>query len=260
MIKGLYTAASSMMATRRNLDIVSNNLANANTGGYKREEGIKESFPEMLFERIEKGERPQEIGTLGTGVRLEESYTDFKEGNLQHTNNELDLALEGDGFFVVQTSNGRRYTRNGNLTLNTQGQIVTQQGYPVLGERGEPLQTINGRDITIDENGQLYLGNLEGDQIQVVDFENKDSLRKVGDNLYEVNPEVAQTEEDIQALEEQAADTTVIQGYLEGSNVKIVEEMAKMIETTRLYQANQKVVQSIDSTLDKAVNQVGKSS
>ncbi|QTL96984.1 flagellar basal-body rod protein FlgF [Iocasia frigidifontis] len=246
MIKGLYTAASSMLANQNKMSLISNNLANVNTTGYKKDEGIQESFPEMLISRIEKDKKPRAIGSLGTGTRLQETYTDLTQGSLYATGNELDLAIDGDGYFVVETPEGIRYTRNGNFTLNDNGQIVTNQGYLVMGEEG-PMQTIPGRNIQIDGSGQLYLDNLRGDSFLVVNFPNTDQLTKIGDNLY--TSEVAG--------EEELADFQIRQGYLENSNVNVVQEMVKMIETNRYYTANQKVITAYDSTLDKVVNSVG---
>lgn len=249
MIKGIYTSASGMLSTQRRLDIISNNLANANTSGYKKESAVKESFPEMVMQKIEGNSR-EEIGELGTGVRLEQSYTDFSMGSKRRTGNQLDMAIKGDGFFAVETPTGQKYTKNGNFSLNRDGQIITQQGYPVLGENGEPIQTIEGRDINIDQDGQVYLGELEADSIQVVDFANREELVKSGENLFTYNGDQA----DIQQTE----DYQLLQGYLEGSNVNTVREMTKMIEVNRLYQAQQRVMKKADSTLDKAVNQVGR--
>lgn len=246
MIKGLYTAASSMLANQRKMNLISNNLANVSTTAYKKDEGIQESFPEMLISRIEKDKKPREIGFLGTGTRLQETYTDLTQGSLYATGNELDLAIEGDGYFVVETPEGIRYTRNGNFSLNDNGQIVTNQGYLVMGEEG-PMQTIPGRSIQIDESGQLYLDNLRGDSFLVVNFANTDQLTKIGENLYTSEVEG----------EEELADFQIRQGYVENSNVNVVQEMVKMIETNRYYTANQKVITAYDSTLDKVVNSVG---
>jgi len=168
-------------------------------------------------------------------------------GKMKYTGNDLDLAIEGNGFFVVETPQGKKYTRNGNFRLNHQNQIVTQQGYPVLGERG-PLQTINGREINISEDGQVYLGDLKGDSFLIVDFNDKDLLNKGGDNLYELG----------EAREEINKDFNLKQGYLEDSNVKIVQEMVKMIETNRLYELNQKMIQNSDNILSKAVNEIAR--
>ncbi|MDI3546947.1 MAG: flagellar basal-body rod protein FlgF [Halanaerobiales bacterium] len=247
MLKGLYIASSSMLAKQHQLAIISNNLANASTAGFKRDEGIEQSFPEVLISRIEEGRKAGDIGSMSTGVSLEETYTDFRQGYLKHTGNKLDVALEGDGFFVIETPAGLRYTRNGNFTLNQQGQIVTQQGYPVRGERG-PLQTITGREIKIDGNGRLHLGNLRGDRFLIVDFPDKSQLEKIGDNLYSSRT----------AGEQLTAGYRLRQGYLESSNVKTLQEMVRMIEVNRIFEANQKVIKSLDSTLDKAVNSVGR--
>lgn len=200
----------------------------------------------MLISRLEKGKRSRELGSLGTGVQLEQTYTDFSQGTIQYTGNRLDLAIEGDGFFVVQTPNGLRYTRNGNFTLNDQGIIVTNQGYPLMGEDG-PLQTIPGRGVTITGNGQLFFDGLQGGRILIVDFPEPELLNKIGENLYasEYEPETL-------------ADSFAIrQGYLENSNVNIVQEMVKMIQVNRHYELNQRVITTYDLTMDKAVNNVG---
>lgn len=247
MIKGLYTASSSMLANQRKMNIISNNLANIDTTGYKKDEGIQESFPEMMISLIEKGKPARKIGSLGTGVRLQETYTDFNQGSMIQTGNRLDLAIEGDGFFVVQTPEGLRYTRNGNFSLKENGQIVSNQGYPVMGENG-PIQTIDGRDISINSRGQLYFDGLRGDRFLVVDFPETNQLTKIGDNLFASELEG----------EEQAAGFQIQQGYLEKSNINMVQEMVKMIETSRYYDVNQKVISAYDGTLDKVVNSVGR--
>lgn len=251
MMKGLYTSASSMMATRRNLDIVSNNLANSSTTGYKKDNGIKRSFPEMLIERIEKGKNPRELGGIGTGVHLDGNYTDFTEGSLRSTGNDLDFAIQGGGFFVVDTPDGRRYTRNGEFTLNQEGELVTHTGYPVLNQEDEVinLEAGNEGEINVDGDGNIYIGDeLQEEQIQLADFDDYRVLDKEGENLYSRG----------EAEEQPADNSQILQGSLEGSNVKIVEEMSKMIETNRLYESNQKVIQTMDNTLDKSVNQVGR--
>jgi len=245
MIKGLYTSSSSMITNEERLNIISNNLANISTNGYKVDEGIQRSFPEVLISRLEGRRKPTSLGKIGTGVSMAGSYTDFKQGSLVQTGGKLDLALEGRGFFVVQTPSGLRYTRDGNFTLNNRGQIVTQQGYPVLGERG-PLQTIEGRDIIVSSDGRLHLGNVRGDRLLIVDFPDQNSLEKVGNNLYLSEAEG-----------EPAREYSIMQGFLENSNVNVIQEMVKMIQVNRYYEANQKVITIMDSTLDKAVNSVG---
>lgn len=247
MIKGIFTAASGMLANQKKLNITSNNLANVNNTGFKKDQGLQSSFKEIMVSRIDGNGQATPIGRNGSGVVLEESFTDFTQGSIRETGNKLDLAIEGSGFFVVQTADGLRYTRDGNFTLNNNGQFITQQGHLLMGERG-PLQTIDGMDINVDINGQLYLGDIRGDRIQVVNFQEPQALDKIGDNLYSSNEE----------LSEPAVNYQIKQGFLEGSNVNIVQEMVKMIQTSRQYEANQKVITTLDTTLDKAVNQVGR--
>ncbi len=249
MIKGLYTSASGMLSSKEKLNIVSNNLANANTTGYKKEGTVREAFPEMLINKME-GDSKEEIGSLGSGVRNQRTYTNFTAGDLKHTAAPLDLAIKGDGFFVVETPEGERYTKNGNFTLNEMGQVVTQDGYPLLNDEGDPLQTIDNREIYFDESGQMYLDDLEAGSVQIVDFENRENLEKIGENLYQLN------DEEIEAME--AEDYQILQGYQEGSNVKVVKEMSNMIEANRLYELNQRAIKAADETLGKTVNDVGR--
>ncbi len=247
MIKGLFTATSGMLVNQRKLNLTSNNLANVNTTGYKKDQGIQRSFKEVLVNRMDGNGRAVPLGENGSGVMLEESYTDYNQGNLRETGNQLDIAIEGSGFFVIQTENGIAYTRDGNFSLNNMGKIVTQQGYQVMGERG-PLQTIQGNAINIDTNGQLYLGDIAGDRFQIVDISEPQLMEKMGDNLFRVEEEYIQ-ESDNYLLE---------QGFLENSNVNIIQEMVKMIQLNRHFEANQKVITTVDGILDKAVNNIGR--
>ena len=246
MIRGLYSSATGMLANEVKMDNISNNLANADTTAFKRDRIIKETFPEMLLHRMEKGRNPVEVGSLNNGVAIDEKFIDFTQGGLKETGSQYDLAIEGDGFFVVDTPAGVRYTRDGNFTVNQDGLIVNNSGYPVLGEEGI-LQTIPGEKVSIDSNGTVYVNELEVDTVQIVDFEDYTELNKVGENLYETAQAVEATD-----------DYRLAQGYLEGSNIQIVNEMVSMIEATRHYETNQKAVQAADMTLEKAVNQVGR--
>ena len=249
MIRGLYTAASSMNVLAKKTNIRSNNLANVNTTGFKKSEGITRSFPEMLLSRIEAGKPDQEIGELSTGAYLENSFKDMSQGTLKQTGNNLDFAVEGAGFFVIETEAGQRYSRDGNFTINADSELVTQSGNYVLDTAGERIQLIPGQDFRVSSDGQItFNSGLQGAQIDLVNFQDEADLQQQGDNLYAAQEGAVQ-------IESQAA---VIQGYLEGSNVKIVEEMAKMIKTTRHYESNQKIISSIDESLNKIINEVGK--
>ncbi|MFP4016861.1 MAG: flagellar basal-body rod protein FlgF [Halanaerobiales bacterium] len=246
MIKGIYTSASGMKVNQERLNITANNLANVDTSGFKRDEAVQRSFREELIHRIE-GNKATPLGSTGSGVMMEGTFTQHQQGPLQATGNQLDLALEGSGFFVIDTPEGERYTRDGNFTINEEGLIVTQQGYPVLGEDG-PLQTILDQDINIDTNGQVHLGDIAGDSFQILDFEDPQLLEKTGDNLYRANEDV----------EEIDADFQIRQGYLENSNVNIVQEMVNMIQVNRHYEANQKVITTNDNILEQAVNSIAR--
>jgi len=248
MIKGLYTAASSMVATSRKLNIISNNLANSNTPAYKKDQGIQKSFSEMYLSRLEKGKEAVGIGEAGSSVALADTYTDLSSGKLKFTNNPLNLAIKGEGYFVIDTPMGRRYSRDGNFKLNEDGEIVNSQGYVLIGNNGV-MQTISGEKIHFDSEGQLSLGEISADSIMIVDFENDNMLQKEGDNLFKL----------VDGGQELEADNyELMQGYLEESNVNIVNEMVNMIEVNRLYEANQRVIRSADETLDKAVNEIGR--
>lgn len=249
MIRGLYTAASSMNVLEKKTNIRSNNLANVNTNGFKKSEAITRSFPEMILSRIEAGETDQEIGELSTGAYMENSFKDMSQGSFQQTGNKLDFAVEGEGFFVIETEAGERYSRDGNFSINADSELVTQSGNHVLDTEGERIQLIPDQDFRVSADGQITFNNgLQGAQIDLVNFEDESELMQEGDNLYAAQEGAA-------AVDSEAG---IAQGYLEGSNVKIVEEMAKMIKTTRHYESNQKVISSIDQSLDKVINEVGR--
>lgn len=248
MIRGLYTAASSMNLLEKKSNIRSNNLANVNTNGFKKTGGISRSFPEMLLNKIEAGEPDKEVGELSTGAYMERTFKDMSQGAFKRTDNSLDFAIEGEGYFVVETEAGQRYTRSGNFTLNSDSELVTQTGNPVLDSEGERIQLIPGQDFRVSKDGQITFNNgLQGAEIGLVNFEDSAQIQHQGGNLYAAK----------EGVEPQQSDAAVAQGYLESSNVKIVEEMTKMIKTTRHYESNQKVISSIDESLNKVINQVG---
>lgn len=246
MIRGLYTASSGMQSSMRRQEVISNNLANLNTTGYKKKTTINKAFPEEMINRIDS--ESNEIGKLGGGTAVDEVNTDHSTGKFKQTGNKMDWAIKGEGFFVVQTPQGQRYTRNGNFTIDNQNRVVTQQGYPVRGENGFLEVPESGSDITIDSNTLRANGQQVG-QIQIQSFGDKSGLVKEGENLFRRTP---------QAGNQFNAEGRVQQGFVEGSNVNPVEEMTKMIQNSRTYQMDQKIVQMTDQTLDQAVNQVGK--
>jgi flagellar basal-body rod protein FlgG len=244
VLKGLYTAATGMNTALNRTNIITNNLANVNTTGYKKDTTINSSFAEMLLKRLPDGKM---LGEGGQGVKVEGTVTDFSSGGLHKTGNPLDLAISGEGFFAIQTPQGMRYTRNGNFTRNQDGQVVTQNGNLVLGRSG-PLQVF-GDQIQVDNQNNLVVDGQVIDQIRTVTFANRDGLVKEGDTSYRTTPEVGN----------QFIGTGKIQqGYLEGSNVNAVKSMTNMIEATRYYEANQKIAKTYDRSLEETVNSVGK--
>ncbi len=255
MVRGLYTSAVGMMTQMQKMDVVSNNIANSDTVGFKKDTVVVRSFSEELSKRLDPKYRlikfNQGIGNMSLGVFVDEVYTDFSTGSFEETNGSLDCAISGEGFFAINVTNRNgdtveRYTRDGSFTLDSENNLRTSDGNYVVGEGGN-INIPNGV-ISIDAKGNIFSNNEFVDRIKIVDFSNKESLRKVGDNLYET----------IDESQEQDFTGSVIQNRLEGSNVNSVQEMVKMISLARNYEANQKMIQTHDSTLNRAVNDIGR--
>lgn len=258
MVKGLYTAYTGLRNEQRRLDVISNNIANSNTTGYKKMGVTSQSFSQELAVRVDDdsdGYLVKGIGDVSLGVKIGETYTDFSQGGFRETGNAYDVALEGDGFFTISTTDKSgtehiRYTRDGSFTVTRDGYLVTKDGDYVLAEGGNRIQIPNANlvKISVNQAGEIYSGNTYVAKLQLVDFQSYDALSSYGENMYEAVDGAVQTQ----------ADATVNQGYLEMSNVNMVTEMVDMIAVTRAYETNQKMVQTIDQTLDKAVNEIGR--
>lgn len=256
MVRGLYTAWTGMANEQKRLDIISNNLANAATVGYKKDSVTNQSFNDFLTLKIKdssEGYNDRPIGTMNLGVKLGETYTDYKQGSLRETGNTFDLAIEGKGFFKIATKdeNGNevtKYTRDGSFTRNQDGKIVDVNGNSLMGESGEITIPADAGNIAIDTDGSIYADGVYVDKITTTDFEDYNYLKKQGDSMY-VPVEGATTVNGTAAIR---------QGYTEQSNVNVISEMIDMIAVSRAYEANQKVIQTVDGTLDLAANSVGK--
>ncbi|MDF2950588.1 MAG: flagellar basal body rod protein [Anaerocolumna sp.] len=256
MVRGLYTGWTGMANEQKRLDIISNNLANAATVGYKQESVTNQSFDNLLTIKIKDASElynERAIGTMSLGVKLGEVYTDYGQGSLRETGNTFDLGLEGNGFFNVGVTdqNGTtttKYTRDGSFTMTQDGYVVDVNGNHLLGESGEITIPVDANNIVFDTDGSIYADGVFVDRVLITDFENYDYLAKYGDNMYEAVDGAAQI----------ATQVTLHQGFTEQSNVNVVSEMVDMIAITRAYEANQKVIQAVDNTLDLAVNTVGK--
>lgn len=257
MVKGLYTAYTGMVNEQNRMDIMTNNLANASTVGYKKEGSTSQSFNDVLTVKIKDqsvGMRNvQRIGIKNPGVKIGENYTDYSQGSFRITDNTYDLALAGDGFFAIEFTNkagetDTKYTRAGQFTLNKDGYLVTEEGDYVLDTQNRRIRLNTLIDSKITDDGTIYQNDRAVARIQVTDFEDYDYLEKYGETYYQP----------IEGARTTAANAQVKSGYLEMANVQVVSEMVNLISITRAYESNQKVIQTIDGTLDVAVNQIGR--
>ncbi len=239
MIPGLYTATAGMINQQIMMEVITNNLANVNTVGYKRDDL---SFSGMLNNLMDPN-YPYYKQSLDTVS--ERFITDFSGGIIKPTDNPLDLAIDGDGFFVIQHDNGIRYTRSGNFSINNSGQLVTIDGYPVLGNNGI-IQVGNGK-LEIDGQGRVIVDGVLIDKLRIVDFPKPYQLVKGGYNTF-IDP----SNQPIQVS------AVVKQGYIELSNANPIYEMVKMIETMRVYESYQKTIQLFNETLEKSNTELGK--
>ncbi len=257
MVRGLYTAWTGMANEQKRLDVISNNLANSATVGYKKEGVTSQSFDEQLTIKIKDRSEPitgdRIIGSMSLGVKIGEVYTDYSGGSLRETGNTFDLALDGSGFFQVAVTdrNGEtymRYTRAGGFHMTSDGYVVNSEGNHLQGESGDVLVPTDAGEILVDIDGSIYADGEYVDKINLFDFEDYNYLKKYGDVMYEP----------VDGAEAKDATGLIRQGYTEQSNVNVVSEMVNMIAITRAYEANQKVIQSVDQTLENSANSIGR--
>jgi flagellar basal-body rod protein FlgF len=225
MERGLYIAASGMVAEMARQDLIANDLANASTPGYKSDRAVQGSFGSLLLRNTQTGAT---VGPLGQGSRIERQVTDLTAAPAKETGEDLDFAIDGDGYFGVQTGQGVRYTRNGQFSATANGRLVDQRGNPVLGQNGQPIAI--GAD-----------GKVPAASVGVFAVTNP---VKSGDNLF------TGTAGGRGAGQARS-------GALEGSGADPVRAMTDMIASLRAFESGQKVITTIDSTLQKAANQVG---
>lgn len=353
MFRGLYIAGTAMMGNTTSIEVVSNNLSNANTASYKKDFTTQESFNDVLISKINgqsmKNNSPTSpvksevignsytlnttggyfkvrndeglsynstikfnvnedgylstyylndtrvptkgqgnmvqgykgdvyvgdeaftideagqviaggqvidkllftpsanvIGTMNSGVRISQITTDFEQGALERTENDLDFALEGSGFFELETPSGTRYTRNGSFKINSDMELVTTEGYKVMGIDGPIVLT--GEQIVVNKFGEIAENEVIIDKFKIVNPVNTQDMKKIGESLYlTINP-----------VEDQPFDGDIIQGFLEGSNVNSVMEMVGMLTLYRTYEANQRVISSYDRSIEKLLTDLGR--
>jgi flagellar basal-body rod protein FlgF len=225
MERGLYIAATGMVSEMVRQDQIANDLANGSTPGYKSDRSSQSSFGDMLLSNTVTG---QQVGPLGLGAQIDRIVTDESAGALRETGEPLDFAIEGEGWFGVQTPQGVRYTRNGQFALSQQGTLIDSMGNQVLGKGGGPIRA--NADGTVDP-GQVGVFNVT-------------NIQKVGDSYVTGNAGGQ-------------AQSQVRQGALEQPNVEASRSMVDMIASFRAFEAGQRVIRTIDDTLQKAANNVG---
>lgn len=265
MIRGLYTSGWSMMANERKMDVISNNLANVNTTGFKKDTVVFQSFPSVLTKRLNDTASPTnptgEIGDMQLGSDVGQVFTYYNQGQFVNTERSLDLAIvDSDtglatenrsvAFFTVGKLDGnggmqQYYTKSGSFSLNANGQLVTSEGDLVLGEGG--IIELAGEDFNVLDDGTVMQNGEVIDRLLIRQFADATTLEKVGNHLVRTTA----------ATQEVEFSGSIRQGYLEQSNVNIIREMVDMITVMRSYEANQKLIQAQDATLEKAVNEVG---
>jgi flagellar basal-body rod protein FlgG len=268
MMRSLWTAASGMISQQTNVDTISNNLANINTTGYKKETA---EFKSLLYQTIQEQSYdnngdPKPSGIqVGLGVRNSAITSQFTQGTLQETGNDYDFAIVGKGFFMVQTPDGgTAYTRNGSfgLATGTEGMtIATSDGNPLLDTNGEPIvidNKYNAADITINENGELCYPDETGSEVPIgitigiVQFNNPSGLEKMSNSLLKESD--ASGAARLEGADTALSQSKLRQGYLEGSNVQAVDEMVNLIVAQRAYEMNSKIITATDEMLQQANN------
>ncbi|MFC4100387.1 flagellar hook-basal body protein [Paenibacillus xanthanilyticus] len=283
MLRGLYTAAAGMTAQQRRHDAVTNNISNINTPGYKQSNAVTRSFPEMMI-ALTEGNSKTPIGRLNTGVFAEESLSVQLQGDLMQTNRSSDFALMSDielpgvafdesgksvsedgevtyqpqAFFTVQDASGETtYTRGGRFTVDDQGYLTTGNGSQVMGQDGNPIRLAPDQSmdkLTVTSDFRL-VDPLTGEQVgqfMISRINNPNNLVRAGNGQFALQG-------DEQAQVVGAGERVELrQGYLERSNVDSAQSMVDLMSAMRAYEANQKVIQFYDKSLDKAVNEVGR--
>ncbi len=287
MLKGLYTAYTGMINEQHRMDVLTNNLANSTTNGFKKEGTTSQAFDTVLAYKIkdlsEPGNLPRPMATnrpvdeaeannplnenymdkriartgLNLGVKIGENYVDYSEGPIKETGNPLDLALSDRGFFAVQYTNKAgetsiKYTRDGNFTMNRLGYLQTQDGDYVLDEDLQRIQMDPALEVSINRNGDIYQDGELVATICIADFEDYNYLERFGENFFQpVEGAVTLNREEVE--EEFGTRTQIHAGYLEMANISVVTEMVNMIALQRQYESNQKVITTYDDTLEQAV-------
>ncbi|GAB6080336.1 flagellar basal-body rod protein FlgG [Hydrogenophilus thermoluteolus] len=256
MIRSLWIARTGLDAQQTQLDVISHNLANVNTTGYKRQRAV---FEDLLYQTLRQpgaqNTQQNQIGSglqLGTGVRPVATERIFLQGTLQKTDNPLDVAIQGRGFLQIQMPDGTiAYTRDGSLQLDNQGNVVTASGYPLADAINIPADALSitiGKDGTVSVLQPGAVAPTQVGQIQLVTFVNEGGLQALGENLFAETAASGAPQINVPGTNGAGS---IIQGYVENSNVNVAEELVSMIVTQRAYELNTKAIQTSDQMLGR---------
>lgn len=267
MMRSLWTAGSGMKAQQFNVDVISNNLANVNTTGYKKE---RSEFKDLLYQTMGRAYVLDQTGKpvnlqVGHGAAIGSTVRNFDSGNMDKTDSTLDFAIEGEGFFTVLGPDGTvQYTKDGSFKIGVTEdglrRLTTSDGYSVLDDVEQEIifdEDVDISKLVVTPQGQISYVDQEGETVALnqtmgmVNFPNKYALEAIGRNLFSRN---AATGEPIQANEDTAGKSLISQGFLEASNVQVVDEMVKLIVAQRAYEVNSKAIQTSDDMLQMANN------
>ena len=251
MVNGLYVSTSGLLMQQSRLDTISNNLANMNTNAFKKDMAVfsvyrpkDDRYPQNYIRESHYNK------TINTAVMLDDIVTNHTNGQIKQTNNKYDFALtKENAFFAIDTPWGIRYTRDGAFTRNSDGNLVTQDGYPVMSRNAQGTANINvpqNARFETDANGNIYINGVQAEQLLIVEFDNLENLQKVGRNQYAA-VDVEPVELDNAGLK---------QGFVEGSNVNPISEMVQMIEASRGYELYSKAVQTFDELESQAATKI----
>jgi flagellar basal-body rod protein FlgG len=255
MMRSLWTAASGMVAQQLNIDTLSNNLANVNTVAFKKS---RAEFEDLMYQTLniagsqnQSGERIPTGLQVGMGVKPTSVHKFFRQGDFQNTGNPLDIAIEGEGFFQVEVNGELAYTRAGNFKLDENGQLVTPKGHPLQPAFNVPMETQN---IVVSNDGHIAALNKAGEELAAADipvyvFANPAGLNSRGGNLYVETEASGAPQQSVPGTENAGS---LVQGFLEKSNVELVEEMVNMIVAQRAFESNSKAITTSDQMLQTA--------
>ncbi|MBU1863490.1 MAG: flagellar hook-basal body protein [Candidatus Omnitrophica bacterium] len=259
----IETLTSGMIANQRRHEVISNNLANVDAIGFKKDVPVNKAFSSVLSKA--QGSHgvykslPEKIYRtrfdVDTDVSVNNIYTAYQQGGSRETNNKFDLSIMGEGFFAVQAEQGVVYTRKGNFMLNHNNELVTSQGDIVLGAEGAeeiggvPIR-IDGKNIVVANNGAVQIDGISNGQLKIVDFDDYQKLKKIGHSLFAYEGD----EKEIHS----ATNFFVEQGYLESSNVNALSEMTAMLSNTRNYELAGKSMKAVEGTLNRTISELGK--